>query len=369
MSGLNVDVLMQRGKFRMDFRLMIPATGITALLGPSGSGKSTVLRAIAGLERPVGGHIAHAEETWFDAAERVCLPPQKRHVGMVFQDYALFDDKTVAKNVAYGLPKARREERVSEWLERLHLSPYAERYPKQLSGGQRQRVALARALATEPEILLLDEPFSAVDVTLRQHLRRQLQEAVANVNRPVVMVTHDLDDVRYLADYVGVLANGELQRFGPIAEVFADPASRAAAEVLGWQNFLPVHSITGTRVGGPWGAVELDVEPSPNADWLGIRSEHLRIATPEQEGIEAQVLRISELGAVREVECQSDNGTRFYLQRPWDEPLPVSGTRVRLHLPRRYLIPLEETCSAPVIGTATDASQSLVTGKAVGVTA
>ncbi len=152
MSGLHVDVLIQRGKFRMDFRLLIPATGITALLGPSGSGKSTVLRAMAGLERPVGGRIAHADEVWFDAAERICLPPQKRHVGMVFQDYALFDDKTVAKNVAYGLPKARREQRVSEWLERLHLSPYAERYPRQLSGGQRQRVALARVVAARRRV-------------------------------------------------------------------------------------------------------------------------------------------------------------------------------------------------------------------------
>ncbi|MEJ2059345.1 MAG: ABC transporter ATP-binding protein [Gammaproteobacteria bacterium] len=341
MNMLHVNVDHRRGDFYLRFDHSLPSRGVTALLGPSGSGKSTVLRMIAGLERPQAGCIRHGDTVWCDAANRVHLPPQRRRVGFVFQDYALFAHRTVAGNVGYGLSRPGRDERVNRWLERLHLERYAQRYPHQLSGGQRQRVALARALAPEPDVLLLDEPFSAVDRALRDHLRQELLDTVSALQCPVVLVTHDLDDARYVADRVGVLVDGHLARFGATAEVLADPGSHAVAEVLGWRNLLPVHVIEGRRVGGAWGMLELDGEPEVDTAWLGIRPEHVQLVQ-EAGGLPAHIERITELGAVRDVLCRLQDGTALHVQRPWDMPVPAPGEPVRLHLPSRYLRPLPQ---------------------------
>jgi molybdate transport system ATP-binding protein len=340
MSALHVQVSHRRGDFRLALDHRLPDKGVTALLGPSGSGKSTVLRMIAGLERPLEGSIRCGDELWFDAGRRIHLPPQRRRVGFVFQDYALFAHLTVAENVGYGLPRASRAPQVKRWLERLHLTPYAQRYPHQLSGGQRQRVALARALAPEPDVLLLDEPFSAVDANLRHHLREELLDTVSVLQRPVVLVTHDLDDARYLADRVGVIVDGALLRCGKTLDVFADPGSRAVALVLGWRNFLPVRSIAGRRVAGGWGELDLEQEPSVDTAWLGIRPEHVQMG---REGLSARIERITELGAVRGVTCRLQDGTAVHLQRPWDAPLPAPGEGVRLRLPPAQLRALPES--------------------------
>lgn len=336
MNGLKANVGLQRGGFELDVSLQLPARGITALLGPSGSGKSSVLRMLAGLDKPQSGNITQGEAIWYDQQQKIFLPPQQRRVGMVFQDYALFSHLTVADNVGYGLPRTGRREHVKQWLRRLQLDAHAEHYPSELSGGQRQRVALARALATDPDMLLLDEPFSAIDVSLRQNLRYQLKDLVADSNRPVVIVSHHLEDALLLADQVGVMIDGHILQFGETQDVFMNPNCRHVAQVLGWHNFLPVRSITSHTVSGAWGELPLDKEPDVDTAWLAIRPEHLRIANAEQPAIQAEVMAIHQLGAIRSVQCCLQDGTQLEMHLPWDEPVPVAGSGVRLHLPLAY---------------------------------
>ncbi len=343
MSGHQIDLGFARGGFRLRLELGLPTSGVTAILGPSGSGKSTLLRLIAGLERPQQGRILVGGHLWLDTGRGVCLPPQKRRVGMVFQDYALFATMTVAANIGYGLPRKGRKQTVSEWIERLHLTGLEARHPHQLSGGQKQRVALARALAREPDLLLLDEPLSAVDVYLRQRLRDQLLAVAATLEQPVIMVTHDLDEARHLADHVGVMVEGRMHRFGSTPEVFDDPEDLQSARVLGWRNLLPVRWMERGAIGGDWGRLYLARERSPEFAWLGIRPEHLRIVDRGTRGLDARAVRVRELGAVRELQCRLCDGTPVYLQRPWNEPLPAPGEHLRLGLPAQHIRPLTGT--------------------------
>jgi len=342
MIGHRIDLDFTRGDFRLHVDLNLPPDGVTAVLGPSGSGKSTLLRLVAGLERPQDGLLQIGGRTWLDTDQRLCLPTQKRRVGMVFQDYALFASMTVDANIGYGLSRRGRRQAVSEWIERLQLSGLESRYPRQLSGGQKQRVALARALAREPDLLLLDEPFSAVDVYLRQRLRDQLIALVATLGQPVILVTHDLDEARHLADRIGVMVNGQMHRFGLAQQVFDDPGDLHSARVLGWRNLLPVRWMDRGFAGGAWGRLELARDGSTEIACLGIRPEHLRLANHGVKGLDARAVRVRELGAVRELQCRLSDGTPLYLQRPWNEPLPAPGEQLKLGLPAQHLRPLTD---------------------------
>jgi molybdate transport system ATP-binding protein len=181
----------------------MPATrhSITVLFGPSGCGKTTVLRCLAGLERPEHGRIIFGDDVWFDSDTKTHLSPQKRGIGLVFQDYALFPHLSVAENIAYGLdalPKPERQTRVDEIIQRFGLDEQRHRRPRQISGGQQQRVALARALVTQPRLLLLDEPLSALDTGLRNELREDLRIQLKTLDIPVVLVTHDQAEAELL---------------------------------------------------------------------------------------------------------------------------------------------------------------------------
>lgn len=178
---------------------------IAVLFGPSGSGKTTILRCLAGLERPGQGHIRFGDEVWFDAVSKSCLTPQQRGIGFVFQDYALFPHLSVAENIAYGLgkmPKPERLSRVDDTIQRFALEEQRHRRPGQISGGQQQRVALARALVTQPRLLLLDEPLSALDTALRESLREDLRQQLRGVSIPVILVTHDQAEAELLGDQI-----------------------------------------------------------------------------------------------------------------------------------------------------------------------
>lgn len=178
---------------------------VTVLTGPSGIGKTTVLRCLAGLERPNEGYIHAGREAWFDAQHGVCLSPQRRDIGFLFQEYALFPHLTVEANIKYGLrdlPAEQRQAKVDDYLQHFSLSGLAKRRIRQISGGQQQRVALARALVRKPRLLLLDEPLSALDTAMRLELRRQLASLLADLDIPIVIVTHDHAEARELADTV-----------------------------------------------------------------------------------------------------------------------------------------------------------------------
>jgi ABC-type sulfate/molybdate transport systems ATPase subunit len=346
MSVTSVDIHFSRQLFRLDVRFEIPAQGLVALLGPTGSGKSTLLRTLAGLERPDRGHIRHGDAVWFDGLQAAWVPTQQRRVGVVFQDYALFPHLSVRDNIGYGLPRRLRAERVAEWVDRLHLGSFAQRYPHQLSGGQRQRVAMARALIRQPRLLLLDEPFAALDHSCRQHLRAELRTILAEANCPALMVTHDVEEARYLADKLGVLVDGRLVTYGDTAEIFAAPGSKAAARVLGWRNFLQVEQLAGRQASGGWGTLDLAAVPDAVVQLLTIRPEHVRLAKWPQPGLTARIRQIVDLGAIRSVECQLRDGTVIHMFRPWDEPLPAPGSEATLQLPAQHLHVLDEGAGA-----------------------
>ena len=223
-------------------RVDLPTGQLTALLGPSGGGKSTLLRIIAGLEDADSGTVT------IEGNEATHLPPQKRNVGFVFQHYAAFKHMSVAKNVAFGLeirkrPKAETEKRVAELLELVHLSQFAHRLPAQLSGGQRQRMALARALAVEPTVLLLDEPFGALDAKVRKELRDWLRRLHDEVHVTTVFVTHDQEEALEVADEIVVINDGRIEQIGTPDQLYDEPASDFVMSFLG-----PVTTLDGRLV-------------------------------------------------------------------------------------------------------------------------
>ncbi|SDN79467.1 molybdate transport system ATP-binding protein [Vreelandella arcis] len=236
---------------------------LLALVGPSGSGKTTLLRAIAGLYRPQHGRIECAGDTWLDTQRQQSLSPQRRRVGMVFQDYALFPHLTALANVQLPLrhlPTPLRRPKAEQWLETVRLKGLENRYPSELSGGQRQRVALARALARDPQVLLLDEPFSAVDQVTRRRLQRELARLRQQISIPIVLVTHDLEEAAALADQICVLHNGNSLQQAPPETLFRTPASPNVARLLDRNNVFDgqVVEVDGTRR-LQWGRYALDV--------------------------------------------------------------------------------------------------------------
>ncbi|MFT8394741.1 sulfate/molybdate ABC transporter ATP-binding protein [Propionibacterium sp.] len=222
--------------------LSIPSGKITALLGPSGGGKTTLLRIIAGLEEADTGTVS------IEGVDATDMPAQKRNIGFVFQHYAAFKHLTVAKNVAFGLsirhkPKDEIEQKVKELLELVHLDQFADRLPSQLSGGQRQRMALARALAIEPKVLLLDEPFGALDAKVRKELREWLRRLHEHVHVTTLFVTHDQEEALELADQVIVVNHGRVEQAGSPVELYDEPASRFVMSFLGEVTTLDSHLI------------------------------------------------------------------------------------------------------------------------------
>jgi sulfate/thiosulfate transport system ATP-binding protein len=268
--------------------LEIPSGSLTALLGPSGSGKSTLLRIIAGLETPDSGRVIISE------SEATALPPQKRGIGFVFQHYAAFKHMSVRDNVAFGLkvrkrPKPEIAKRVDELLGIVGLSGYAERYPSQLSGGQRQRMALARALAVEPDVLLLDEPFGALDAKVRAELREWLRRLHDEVHVTTVLVTHDQEEAMEVADRIAVLHDGQVEQVGAPRDLYEHPATPFVMGFLG-----PV-----TRVG----------------DSL-VRPHDIRISLlPDgDEALQAQVARVVHLGFEVRIELTLGDGEQLSVQ-------------------------------------------------------
>lgn len=227
MEALRLDVGVPLRSFRLELALEVGCETV-ALVGPSGAGKSTVLRAIVGLLRPEVGEIALGGETWLSTSRGICLDPDERTVGLLFQEYALFPHMTVRQNVAFG-GKARAD----ELLRRFRVDHLAEVRPGRLSGGERQRVALARALARNPKVLLLDEPLSALDAQTKAEVRHELHELLRELRLPTLLVTHDFADAALLTDRIGVIAEGRLVQLGRPEEILARPASPFVASLTG----------------------------------------------------------------------------------------------------------------------------------------
>jgi molybdate transport system ATP-binding protein len=273
--------LSQAGPIPLDVEIACGPGELLALVGPSGAGKTTVLRAIAGLYRPKAGRIVCGSDTWFDGGAGIMSPPQARAVGLVFQDYALFPHLSALDNVRlamHHLAEPGRTAAATSLLKRVHLDGLEARKPDRLSGGQRQRVALARALARDPKVLLLDEPFSAVD----RMTREPLKEEIANLHRalpmPIVLVTHDLEEAQALADRISVIDRGRTLQTGTPDDMRMRPASAMVARLTGHTNIFAGEVERGSSGGKPgrvrWDGHSLDVTDTGAAK-VGERVEWL----------------------------------------------------------------------------------------------
>ena len=298
------------GSFRAldDVSVEVPDGSLTALLGPSGSGKSTLLRAIAGLEEPDSGEVV------IDGQLATGLPVQRRNVGFVFQHYAAFKHMTVRDNVGFGLrirkrPQAEIRQRVDELLHLVQLDGFAERYPAQLSGGQRQRMALARALAVEPRVLLLDEPFGALDARVREELREWLRRLHDEVHVTTVLVTHDQEEAMEVASRIVVMNHGRIEQMGTPAELYEQPATEFVMSFVGKVN----------RVGDAY-----------------IRPHEVVICQPDRDGcIAARIERVITLGFDNRIELTLPDRERVWAQLTRNEVAllqPVVGQTVGVDL-------------------------------------
>jgi sulfate transport system ATP-binding protein len=267
--------------------LEVPTGSLTALLGPSGGGKSTLLRVIAGLEQPDSGTVV------LDGEDLTPAPARERGVGFVFQHYAAFKHMTVADNVAYGLkirkrPKDEVRRRVKELLELVHLDGFADRYPAQLSGGQRQRMALARALAVEPKVMLLDEPFGALDATVRKELRAWLRRLHDDVHVTTIFVTHDQEEAMEVAEQIVVLNQGRIEQEGAPRDLYDTPANEFVMGFVGPVNRLHGHYVRPHDI-------DIVVDPSDQAS-------------------EAMIDRIIHLGFEVRIELTVHDGSNVHVQ-------------------------------------------------------
>jgi sulfate/thiosulfate transport system ATP-binding protein len=269
-----------------DVNLEVPTGSLTALLGPSGGGKSTLLRVVAGLEVPDAGRVL------IDGEDVTGLAPRDRGIGFCFQHYAPFRHLTVRRNVAFGLeirrrPKAEIKARVDELLELVGLAHLGDRYPSQLSGGQRQRMALARALAIEPKVLLLDEPFGALDAQVRTQLRQWLRDLHDTLHVTTVLVTHDQEEAMEVADHLAIINHGHLEQVGTPADMYDHPANEFVLTFLG----------PATRLGGQW------VRPHDLA------LHHDDGTQPDPDAVPGTVSRVTHLGFEVKVDVALHDGT------------------------------------------------------------
>ena len=300
------------------FDLEVEAGSIVALLGPSGCGKTTTLRLIAGFERPDAGTIESVDRVL--AGPGVFVAPERRRIGLVFQDYALFPHMDVAANVAYGLGGNGNTGRVAEVLALVGLAGAAERHVHELSGGQQQRVALARALAPTPDLVLLDEPFSNLDATLRDRLRQEVREILVAAGVTALFVTHDQEEALSLADRVAVMREGRVEQIGTPEEIYSRPSSRWMAEFVGEIEVLPGHA-EGGRAECELGSLPSEAGIEGAVDVL-VRPESLAIGLQgPQRAASAEVVSRQFFGHDQLVELKLPSGQVIRSRRlgfpPW----------------------------------------------------
>ncbi len=301
------------GDFRAvdDVSVDVESGSLVALLGPSGSGKSTLLRLIAGLEEADAGRI------WITGEEATQRSVQERQVGFVFQHFALFKHRNVRRNVAFGLELRRWKpeaigRRVDELLDLVHLRGYGSRFPSQLSGGQRQRVALARALAVQPQVLLLDEPFSALDAKVRKELRAWLRNLHDEMHVTTVIVTHDQEEAMEVADRIVVMNEGRVEQIGSPAEIYDHPASPFVMSFVGAVNELPSGALPAAHRGA--------VPQLPAEGRIFVRPHHVQVhATPQPGTVPARLRRLTHMGRDLQAELVLDTEEVVVAQFPREE--------------------------------------------------
>lgn len=305
--------------------LAVEKGSVVTLLGPSGCGKTTLLRSIAGFLMPDGGRIL------VKGTDISHLPPNRRDVGYVFQNYALFPHLTIRDNIGYGLkirrtPKAEITRRVDQALGLISLTNFADRYPKQLSGGQQQRVAIARSLVLEPEVLLLDEPFNALDAQLRLSMQVELRKLINRVGITSIFVTHDQQEAMTLSDRIAIMRGGRIEQIGTPLEIYDRPRTSFVADFIGRANLLPVD----VRSGRTQGPQPLPAKLPDGSATLVLRPENVDIVPGESQGWRGNISFSTALGSMieYEIDCNLREPLRAILPRQAGVAPLASGTPV-----------------------------------------
>ena len=338
-----------------DFNLDVERGEFVSFLGPSGCGKTTTLRMIAGFETPTSGLIT------INGTDVTYRPPNQRNVGMVFQSYALFPNLTVAGNIGFGLkvhhrPASEIRERVKEMLDIINLSGYGDRYPYQLSGGQQQRIALARALALRPQVLLLDEPLSALDAKIRVRLRAEIREIQQRLGITTIYVTHDQEEALSLSDRVVVMSEGRIEQVGTPFEIYNFPNTRFVASFVGTLNVVDAKVLDAARgrlsVDGQEVVSARPIDQAGNGDTiqLALRPELISLA-PAQEDVnrfDVRVENITFLGSIVRIQVRLEEDKIFF--DTFNNPnlvLPQPGTQITVYFPKDACLVLGSKVEAP----------------------
>lgn len=280
--SLKVNIKKRLGNFNLDVAFET-GRGVFAILGASGCGKSMTLKCIAGIETPDEGRIELNGRVLYDSAKKINLTPQKRRVGYMFQDYALFPNMTVEQNIKAGMGKHPEEEKVRSYINRFRLEGLEKHYPAQLSGGQKQRVAMARMIASEPDILLLDEPFSALDSYLKWELEQEMRDMLAEVQKPVLFVSHNRDEVYRLCSMVSCIDHGKIEVIEETKEFFHNPKTKTAAVLSGCKNISAAEIVDNNHIKAlGWGITLCVSEIPEETKAVGIRAHSFYPVNAEQ---------------------------------------------------------------------------------------
>lgn len=279
--SIYIDVKKYLQGFILDIQFETKGSNIMGILGASGSGKTMLLRCISGLIKPDEGNIIINEKVLFDSKKKIDVPPQQRKCGFLFQNYALFPHLTIKDNIMFGLSKAdkNKNEKVKALLKKYHLKGLEDRYPSQISGGQQQRAALARAMAIEPSILLLDEPFSALDEHLRAHMVKEMIESLKGFDGTTLFVTHNMDEVYRISDTLAVVKEGKIESFGKKEIVFQNPPTLETARITGCKNISKAFKKSINIIEIPEWRIEAFTDSKVNYQegFAAIRANHIRI--------------------------------------------------------------------------------------------
>ena len=280
--SLKVNIKKRLGNFNLDVAFETER-GVFAILGASGCGKSMTLKCIAGIETPDEGRIELNGRVLYDSVKKINLTPQKRRVGYMFQDYALFPNMTVEQNIKAGMGKHPEEEKVRSYINRFRLEGMEKHYPAQLSGGQKQRVAMARMIASEPDILLLDEPFSALDSYLKWELEQEMRDMLAEVQKPVLFVSHNRDEVYRLCSMVSCIDHGKMEVIEKTKEFFHNPKTKTAAVLSGCKNISAAEIVDNNHIKAlGWGITLCVSEIPEETKAVGIRAHSFYPVNAEQ---------------------------------------------------------------------------------------
>lgn len=349
--SIEIDIRKKLGDFQLDVRFKAEEE-IFAILGGSGCGKSMTLKCIAGILTPDEGYIKVNGRALYDSVNKINLPPQKRSIGYMFQDYALFPNMTVVQNIMAGMGKKPAMDIVDDYIERFHLTGLEKRLPRQLSGGQKQRVALARMMAAEPEILLMDEPLSALDSFLKWQMEEELMDILKKVDKTVLFVSHNRDEVYHLCDMVSVMDKGHIETVQKKEQFFSNPETVAAARIAGLRNIAPAKRVSDYMLEVPeWNmTLELERKIPDDTAFVAVGAHSIKVVKgdrrPYRNTAELDVERvvIQQFESELVLHCgDKEKDGRLRIMLPKHDAVELAGSeRVTVHIPVNKLLLLRQ---------------------------